>query len=125
MTRGYCDSFSTNWPIMKYLSRCQVACGGEGGYIDGSPPTEVVGRIEQETENAILLDDTAAAKPLMKLAHRIHKLEQNEGAPDRNEWLDERLTEHRQTFEQRDDIPQLADGWLPKSQLQHIVYRPD
>lgn len=93
------------------------------GYVDGAPPTEVVGRIERETEKAILLDDTAAARPLMKVAHRIHNLEQNEGDPDRNEWLDDRLAEHRREFENRENVPKLADGWLPKSQILGVVRR--
>ncbi|MFB6229272.1 MAG: hypothetical protein ABEH88_12110 [Halobacteriales archaeon] len=97
----------------------------KAGYVDGAPPTEVVGRIERETEKAILLDDSAAARPLMKLAHRIHELEQNEGDPERNDWLDDRLAEHRQAFESREDVPELADGWLPKSQLQCVVQRRD
>lgn len=95
----------------------------KAGYVDGAPPTDVVGRIERETEKAILLDDSAAARPLMKLAHRIHELERNEGDSARNEWLDDRLAEHRQAFESREDVPELADGWLPKSQLQHVVRR--
>lgn len=93
------------------------------GYIEVAPPTEVVGRIERETEKAILLDDTAAARPLLKLAHRIHELEQKEGDPDRNEWLDDRLAKHRQEFEEREDVAELADGWLPKSQLQCVIRR--
>lgn len=95
----------------------------KAGYIDGAPPTEVVGRIERETEQAILLADTGAARPLLKLAHRIHELEQNEDDSDRNEWLNDRLAEHRRAFERREDVPELADGWLPKSQIQHIVRR--
>lgn len=95
----------------------------KAGFVEGAPPTEVVGRIERETEKAILLDDTAAAQSLMKLAHRIHELEQNEGDPDRNDWLDDRLAEHRREFEKREDVPELADGWLPKSQLQCVVCR--
>lgn len=95
----------------------------KAGYVEGSPPTEVIGRIERETEKAILLDDTAAARPLMKLAHRINNLEQNEGDPDRNDWLDDRLAEHRRAFKKREDVPELADGWLPKSQLKCVVRR--
>jgi hypothetical protein len=95
----------------------------KAGYVDGAPPTEVVGRIERETEKAILLGDSAAARPLMKLAHRIHELERTEDDSDRNEWLDDRLAEHRQAFESREDVPELADGWLPKSQLQHVIRR--
>ncbi len=95
----------------------------KAGYTDGAPPTEVVGHIERETEKAILLGDSAAARPLMKLAHRIHELEQNEGDPDRNEWLEDRLAEHRHAFDNREDVPELADEWLPKSQLQCVVRR--
>lgn len=97
----------------------------KAGYVEGAPPTEVVGRIERETEKAILLADSATARPLMKLAHRIHELEQNEGDPDRNDWLDDRLAEHRRAFEKREDIPELNDEWLPKSQFQHVVRRRD
>lgn len=95
----------------------------KAGYVEGTPPTEVVGSIERETEKAILLSESAAARPLMKLAHRIHELEQNENDPDRTEWLDRRLAEHRRTFERREDVPELADEWLPKSQLQCIIRR--
>lgn len=62
-------------------------------------PTKVVGRIERETEKTILLVDTVAARPLKKLAHRIHELEQNENDPERNDWLAGLLTEHRRAFE--------------------------
>lgn len=95
----------------------------KAGYAGGAPPTEVVGRIERETEKAILLADSGAARSLMKLAHRIHELEQDEGDLDRNEWLDDRLAEHRRAFESREDVPALSDEWLPKSQLQHVVCR--
>lgn len=97
----------------------------KAGFVEGAPPTEVVGRIERETEKAILLDEPVSARPLMKLAHRIHELEQNEGDPDRNDWLDDRLAEHRRAFERREDVPELADGWLPKSQLQYVGRRCD
>lgn len=93
------------------------------GYVEGAPPTEVVGRIERETDQAILLEEPASARSLMKLAHRIHELEQNENDPDRNEWLDDRLAEHRREFDKREDVPELADGWLPKSQLKAVVRR--
>lgn len=45
------------------------------GYVDGATPTMFVGRIDRETEKAIHVVDSAAARPLMKLAHRIHHLE--------------------------------------------------
>jgi len=97
----------------------------KAGFVEGTPPTEVVGRIERETDKAILLGDSTAARPLLKLAHRIHELERNEADPERNEWLDNRLADHRQAFESREDVTELADGWLPKSQLLHVVRRKD
>lgn len=93
----------------------------KAGYIEGSPPTELIGRIERETEQAILLGDSAAARPLLKLGHRIHQLERNEGDPDRNDWLDDRLAEHRREFERREDVPTLAEEWLPKSQIESVI----
>lgn len=95
----------------------------KAGFVDGAPPTEVVGRIARETEKAIQVDDAASARPLRKLAHRIHELERDETDPDRDEWLDERLADHRRAFERREDVPTLADEWLPKSQLQTVVRR--
>jgi hypothetical protein len=93
------------------------------GFVDGATPTEFVGRIERETEQAILFGDSASAKPLTKLAHRIHQLEQDNSDADRDEWLANRLEEHRQEFEQREDAVELQEEWLPKSQLIHIVRR--
>ncbi|MEF8772248.1 hypothetical protein [Halodesulfurarchaeum sp.] len=80
------------------------------GFVDGAPPTKVAGRIERKTEEAIHLGDTGAARPLMKLAHLIHQLEQNEDDPDRYDWLDDRLAKHRRVFKRREDVPELADG---------------
>lgn len=115
------------WQLLGQLDRDEVLvripewlAEEKAGYVDGAPPTEVVGRIGRETEKAILLDHAASARPLMKLAHRIHELEQRE---DRTEWLDNRLAEHRQAFDDRDGIPTLADGWLPKSQFEQVVRR--
>ena len=120
------------WQLLEQLDNEEVLvqipewlADEKAGYIDGTPPTEVIGRIEQETEQAILLDDAAAARPLMKDAHLIHELEQNEGDPDRNDWLERQLADHRRAFESRADVPKLADGWLPKSQLLHVVRRCD
>lgn len=93
------------------------------GFVDGAIPTVFVGRIERETADAILLENTAAARSLTKLAHRIHQLEQNESAADRDGWLDDRLQEHREKFVQRDDVISLQDNWLPKSQLLHVLQR--
>lgn len=45
------------------------------GFVDGSPPTEFIGRIDRATEKAILFTDSASARSVMKLAHRIHQLE--------------------------------------------------
>ena len=98
------------------------------GYTDGRTPTEFVGRIDRETEKAILFADAAAAPPLMELAHRIHTLENGletaAGDESRYDWLKDRLQEKREAFEQRDDVTGLSDEWLPKSQVQRAVRRP-
>lgn len=114
---GQIDEEETLVQIPEWLAEEKV------GYVEGAAPTEVVGRIERETEKAILLDDATAAKPLMKLAHRIHELEQNEDESDRRDWLDNRLAKHRRKFEKRENVPELADGWLPKSQIHCAVRR--
>lgn len=93
------------------------------GYVDGAIPTVFIGRIVEETEKAIRFTDSASAQSLMKLAHRIHELEQNEDDSDRNEWLDRQLRERRREFEKREDTVTLSDEWLPKSQLRHIMRR--
>lgn len=93
------------------------------GFVEGSTPTMFVGRIERETENAILFADSASARPLMKLAHRIQHLEEDDTDDDRREWLDNRLHELREEFEERDDVTGLSDAWIPKSQLLHAVRR--
>lgn len=49
------------------------------GFVDGRTPTEFVGRIDRETEKAILFTDSASARSLTKLAHRIHQLETSIG----------------------------------------------
>ena len=93
------------------------------GYVDGATPTAFVGRIERETEKAILFGDSADARSLMKLAHRMHQLEEGNATGDSQEWLDERLADHRQAFEEREDAVTLQDEWLPKSQFRIPVRR--
>lgn len=94
------------------------------GFVDGAIPTVFVGRVEEETEKAIRLTESAAARSVKKLAHRIHQLEQNEDDPDRNEWLNRQLRERRREFEERADAVTLKEEWLPKSQLRHVGRRP-
>ena len=95
------------------------------GYVDGATPTVFVGRIERETEKAILLTDSADARSLMKVAHRIHQLEGGNATGDSREWLDDQLADHRRAFEEREDAVTLQDEWLPKSQLRHVVRREE
>lgn len=99
------------------------------GFTDRATPTTFVGRITRETEDAILFEDSAAARPLMRLAHRIHSLERGventEADDDRREWLESRLREKRRAFETRDEFPTLSDEWLPKSQLITVVRRSE
>jgi hypothetical protein len=93
------------------------------GFVEGSVPTEFVGQIEEETNDAIKFSDAFAARSIMKLAHRIHRLEQNEGDRDGGDWSNRRLQEHRQRFEERGEAETLQDEWLPKSQISHVVKR--
>ena len=93
------------------------------GFVDGATPTVFVGRIERETEKAVLFSDLADARPLMKLAHRVDQLEQGPDDADRDDWLDERAEDHRRAFEERGDVVTIQDEWLPKSQLRHVVRR--
>lgn len=97
------------------------------GVTDRGPPTTFVGRLARETEKAILLEASAAARPLMSLAHRIHSLEDGlshtDDDHDRRDWLERRLQEKRTAFEDRDDVVGLRDEWLPKSQVELAVRR--
>lgn len=93
------------------------------GYVEGATPTIFIGWIERETDKAVLLEDTAAARSLMKLAHRIDRLEQNDAPTDQDDWLADRLEDHRREFEQREDVITLQDQWLPKSQLLQVIRR--
>lgn len=92
------------------------------GVTDRGPPTTFVGRITRDTEKAILLEESAAARPLMSLAHRIHSLEdglsQTGADHDRRDWLERRLREKRAAFEDRDELVGLRDEWIPKSQVE-------
>ncbi|MFC7157639.1 hypothetical protein ACFQPA_19615 [Halomarina halobia] len=98
------------------------------GFVEGGTPTVFVGRIERETDKAILVVESAAARPLAKLAHRIHHLEEaletlSDADPERRTWLAQRLETARREFEQREDVTGLREGWLPKSQLRTVIRR--
>jgi hypothetical protein len=101
--------------------------GEKVGVTDRATPTMFVGRISRETEDAILFKESAAAQPLMGLAHTIHSLEKGlentETDTDRHERSEKRLRDHYQQFRNRDDLPTLSDEWLPKSQLITAVQR--
>ncbi|MFC4990572.1 hypothetical protein [Saliphagus infecundisoli] len=97
------------------------------GFVDGATPTAFVGRITRDTDDAIRFSDAAAVPPLLKLAHRIHQLEKginNAGDDDsRREWLEDRLADNRESFDQREDAVGLAEEWLPKSQIERAIRR--
>ncbi|MFC4987409.1 hypothetical protein [Saliphagus infecundisoli] len=97
------------------------------GFVDGATPTAFIGRITRDTDDAIQFSDAAAVPPLLKLAHRIHQLEEgieNAGDDDsRREWLEDRLADNREPFEQREGVVGLAEEWLPKSQIERAVRR--
>jgi len=94
------------------------------GYTQGSVPTAFVGRIAAESGEAIQLADSAAARSIRKLAHRISRLEQND-SDEQDDWLDDRLADHREEFNQRDDAVSLNDEWLPKSAIVQAVKRQE
>ena len=96
------------------------------GFVNGTTPTEFIGRIDRETDKAILFVDSASAQSLTKLAHRIHQLEhsiEDIDDDDRHEWMVNRLQNVRERFESRDDTTALSEEWLPKSQIQLAVRR--
>lgn len=97
------------------------------GSTTGRTPTWFVGRIRRETEKAICFEDSAAARPLMALAHRIHSLEDGlshtAADHDRRGWLERRLQEKQETFRNRDESVSLREEWIPKSQVVVAVRR--
>lgn len=90
-------------------------------YSEGGTPTVFVGRTVEETEKAIRLTDSAAARPLMQLAHRIAALEDGienvEQDSNRRRWLKDRLDDKRRGIDGRDGITGLSEEWIPKSQI--------
>ena len=114
---GHLDSDELLIQLLEWLAEEKV------GYGEGATPTAFVGRIARETANASLCTEAAAADPLLKLAHRMHRLETGEADPERDDWMEARLQKLRRRFEQRDDAATLQDEWLPKSQLQHVLCR--
>ena len=100
------------------------------GFVDGATPKTFVGRLDRETEKAIRFVDSAAARPLMKQAHRIHHIEDGiervgHSDEERRDWLEERLRQTRREFELRAGVTGLSDEWLPKSQLRNIARRSE
>jgi len=90
-------------------------------------PTTFVGHVSAETEDAILLEGSVSARPLMELAHRMHSLEKGiertEEDTDRHERLSDRFREHERKFDHRDTLPGLSEEWLQKSQLVRALRR--
>lgn len=90
-------------------------------------PDLFVGRVARETEKAVRFEDSAAAQPLMSLAHRIHALEDGlsntDSDDDRRPWLERRLQEKRAAFDERNGMVSLRDEWIPKSQVQIAIQR--
>jgi hypothetical protein len=102
------------------------------GYTDGGTPTTFVGQIDRSTDKAIHVIDSAAARPLMKRAHRIQQLEASltdGSSPDhaapaddqQRAWLERKLRDHRDTFADRTERVSLRDEWLPISQIETVI----
>lgn len=130
------DNLTTKlvWQLLSELSEDELLiilpewlAAKKTGYIEGATPTQFVGRIEEETEKAIRLTDSAAARPLVRIAHRIASLRSGiagtEPGDDRRAWLEDRLEDHQRQFRDRGDLPGLRDEWLPKSQIRTAVRR--
>jgi len=96
---------------------------------DGIIPTTFVGHVTRETEDALLFENSASARPLMQVAHGIHSLERGlentASDDDPREELVTRLREKRRQVANRNDAPILSDEWLPKSQLITAVQRSE
>lgn len=99
----------------------------KSGTTDRTTPTTFVGRVRRETDKAILLEDSAAVRPLMSIAHQIHSLEDglsNTGDDDdRRGGLESKLRETREAFGKRDEMVGLGDEWIPKSQVKIAIRR--
>ncbi|WP_255152877.1 hypothetical protein [Halorarius halobius] len=99
----------------------------KGGSMNRTTAIMFVGTITRETDDAILFENSAAAQPLMQLAHKIHSLErgiENIGADtDHHERLAKQLEDYHQQICNREGLPSLSDEWLPKSQLIAAVRR--
>lgn len=96
-------------------------------HTERAAPTLFVGCLSRETEKAVLLEDSAAAQPLMALAHRIHALEDGlsttDDDHDRHGWLARRLREQQEAFSAREGLVGLRDEWIPKSQIRLAIQR--
>jgi hypothetical protein len=95
------------------------------GYTDDGTPTTFVGQIDRSTDEAIHVTNSAAARPLMKHAHRIQHLETSltdSPSPDDQQraWLQRKLRDHRDTFADRTERVTLQDEWLPISQIETV-----
>lgn len=95
--------------------------------MERTTPTTFVGSISRETEDAILFESSAAARPLMGLAHRMHSLEKGiertANTTDRHDQLVEQFRALERKFTAREDLPSLSEEWLPKSQLITAIRR--
>lgn len=94
------------------------------GYTQGAVPTAFVGQITAESEEAIHLADSAAVKSLRKLAHRISQLEQSDSS-EQDDWVADRLADHRKEFNNRADAVSLNTEWLPKAEITRAIKRPE
>jgi len=97
--------------------------------VRGRLPTTFVGYVSRETEDAVLFKHSSPGRRLMQIAHEIHSLEngvENTAVDsDRRKRLNDKLQEEYRRFETQDDVPYLADEWLPKSQLITIIQRSE
>ena len=101
---GECGSYSAHSTGMNCLSNSPGGLPWKGPDSPrGRRRPSCLGHIERETGKTIQFGEAVAARPLLNLIHRVHKLKQDNSARGRNEWLDERRGEHRQAVERQDN----------------------
>lgn len=96
-----------------------------------STPTAVSCRVGRYPENAFLVTDGPAGRPLGRVAHRVTSLDEgidrleaeDDADPARLARRQRRLADKRAVFEQRGDLPALDEAWVPISRIDFVGRR--
>ena len=96
------------------------------GFIDGGTPMDFIGRVDRETEKAVLFVESMPARSLFRQAHLIQHMDQrlaDLSDSDRRSRVKSRLEKHRAEFTTRPEHPVFDEEWLPKSQIDLALRR--